>query len=477
VDQINDSILIEEDIDTFTDIIEICKNNITVDIATKIAMDEAFYDKLSFYGVTYDETIVNKNLLLNFEKTQDIFKNNLENNLLSLGIDADKFNSVLKKYKCVMSGSFVLKSLLCQEWDDNKTSDIDIFVNIKDFADVNMKLCEQDMETKGICQILYNERLPEELDHNYTGLNDRHPGLNQNESEKMRNIESTHKFLYLCYLYKWPDEPEKRVNKMKYILRELRFCDNNTMKSMNSDEIKKLYEDTKKKVYMSNLGRFRNTLIEQLSDCLHTQCVKDNSENQEDDNNEDQEDDNDENQEDDNNENQEDDNNEDQEEYDNGNQGKCDHYDYTFMSFDKAYETEENSGIICVQKLQFKNSPVSIDIVYVEIDPIEHINKRFDLDFCKCYYDGEKIDSTHMQSIIDKHSKCHVMTDRNYNRIKKYIKRGFTVDSYIYISGRRGHKKKYIDFDIIEKYIEKGITVNGFVHEYMMHRIKEINYD
>lgn len=147
VKQIKGAISIDDDFETFKKIIEVCDNNLSLQTAVEKATNENYVDMLDFYVIKFDNVV--KKLLSNFDNTMPIFKNYLENKLISLGFDISALNSVLKEYNCIISGSIVLKSLLCEEQNDNESS-FDIFVNIDDYHKVNMNLYKENPDIASI---------------------------------------------------------------------------------------------------------------------------------------------------------------------------------------------------------------------------------------------------------------------------------------------------------------------------------------
>ncbi|ARF08585.1 hypothetical protein Catovirus_1_635 [Catovirus CTV1] len=57
-------------------------------------------------------------------------------------------------------------------------------------------------------------------------------------------------------------------------------------------------------------------------------------------------------------------------------------YDLKYSGSLGSFNPRKNKDRILIQEIKLKNS-LRINIVYVEIDPIKHINYRVDLDFCK----------------------------------------------------------------------------------------------
>ena len=74
------------------------------------------------------------------------------------------------------------------------------------------------------------------------------------------------------------------------------------------------------------------------------------------------------------------------------------------------------------------NKNITVDIIIV-LDLMKAIG-NFDLDFCKCWFDGEDFNVINSQSILTKtHDRPHLNKTCNLEeRIAKYRKRGFTID-------------------------------------------------
>jgi hypothetical protein len=94
----------------------------------------------------------------------------------------------------------------------------------------------------------------------------------------------------------------------------------------------------------------------------------------------------------------------------------------------KSSAYNDMTGIRKVVKGTIGTNNYRIDIVYV--DDVQDAINSFDLDFCKVWYDGDKIRCANWQSVL---TKSHVPSSKAYkstnwdSRKFKYMKRGFVI--------------------------------------------------
>eukprot|EP01006_Ploeotia_vitrea_P047168 TRINITY_DN67100_c2_g1_i1.p1 TRINITY_DN67100_c2_g1~~TRINITY_DN67100_c2_g1_i1.p1 ORF type:complete len:307 (-),score=16.97 TRINITY_DN67100_c2_g1_i1:125-1045(-) len=109
-------------------------------------------------------------------------------------------------------------------------------------------------------------------------------------------------------------------------------------------------------------------------------------------------------------------------------------YKYDYMSRTEAsdaYQDMTDKRIECVREYFHPKTAIMVNSITVALPDVQlMLDTDFDLDFCKCHFDGKQLILPELKSVLTKHcvATWSSSLELTKSRIKKYRERGFTVD-------------------------------------------------